>query len=117
MIGYHVRRLFATTVVGLSEGPVSMKLSRHWKPIGKFFSAKNIAGTFTAVAAGTSVAFLLWFLFPLIVPCEQILNAYVRRSLPPHTVAMALTFCTAILAIIIIDVVVRIWRSLRLGLI
>jgi hypothetical protein len=90
---------------------------RRWTTLRKFVSTENIAGWLTAVAAGTTVAFLLRFFFPLLVPDEEILRAYVRRSLPPHAVAMALTFCIAILAIIIADVVARIWRSLRLGLI
>ena len=94
-----------------------MTFLHRWKPLGKFVSAENIAGWLTAVAAGTLIAFLLRFLYPLVVPDEQILGACVRRSLPLHAVAMALSICTAIIGVIILTAVARIWRSLRLGLI
>lgn len=88
-----------------------------WKPSGKFISVEKIAGCLTAIAAGTTLAFLLQFLFPLIIPDEQVLKAYVEQSVPVHTLAMAITVGIAIIAIIILVALARIWRSLRLGLI
>lgn len=88
-----------------------------WKPFSKFISVEKTAGWLAAIAAGTTLAFLLRFLFPLIIPGEEILKAYVKQSLPVHTLAMAITVGIAVGAIIALIVRVRIWRSLRLGLI
>ena len=89
----------------------------RWNPSSKFASIENAARWLTAVVAGTALAFLLWFLFPLAVPDEQILQAYIKQSLPPHAIAMAFIIGIAVIAAIILTLRVRIWQSLQLGLI
>src|SRR6266436_2056860 len=88
----------------------------NWKPSSKFISVESTPGLLTAIAAGTTLAFLLRFLFPLVIPDEQVLKTYVKQSLPVHTLAMAVTVGIAIIAIIALTVLVRVWHSLRLGL-
>ena len=87
-----------------------------WKPSKKFISVEKTARLLTAIAAGTMLAFLLRLLFPLIIPDEQVLKAYVKQSLPVHTLAMAVTVGIAVIAVIVFTVLIRIWHSLRLGL-
>jgi hypothetical protein len=89
----------------------------RWKPSSKFVSAENATRWLLAVAAGTALAFLLLFLFPLVVPDEQILQGYIKQSLPLHAFAMAVVIGIAVIAVVILTVRIRIWRSLQLGLI
>jgi hypothetical protein len=67
------------------------------------------------VIVGTATAFILLFLFPLIRPDEDILQAYTKQSLPTHAIAMSLVVGIALLAMLAYGVP-KLWRSLRLGL-
>ena len=85
-----------------------------WKSLSKFASAEKAARGLTELVAGTMLAFLLLFLFPLVVPDPQILRAYINHSLPAHTLAMAVTVLLAVVAVTICSAALRIWRSPRL---
>jgi hypothetical protein len=70
-----------------------------------------------AVIAGTAIAFLLCLFFPLVKSDKEILKTYVKESMPLHTVAMTIVLGVSLLAILVFTVSVRLWRSLKLGLI
>jgi hypothetical protein len=86
-------------------------------PLSKLVSARRAARGLAALVAGTSLAFLLLFLFPLAIPKLQVLTAYTTHALPLHAVAMIVTIAIAGIAIIILTAALKIWRSLRIGLV
>lgn len=86
------------------------------KSLRKFVSIQKAARGLTALVVGTALAFLLLFLFPLARHNLQILTGYITQALPLHAGAMATTIAIGLVAIIILTAALRIWHSLRLGL-
>lgn len=86
-----------------------------WKGFSSLLTAKRAIAGSTTILLGTSLAFILTLLFPLLKPNEELLKTYAKNSLPIHAKAMGIVVGIALVAILV-SVVEKLWRSLRLGL-
>src|SRR5258708_31174013 len=93
-----------------------MKLIR-WQWPSSLVSAQAAVRGCVAVLTGTVVAFVVSLVFPLFKPDQELLKGYIKQHLPLHTVAMAIAVGASLLLVAVLTVAVRIWRSMRLGLV
>src|SRR6266571_1338969 len=89
----------------------------RWQLPSSLVSARAAVRGCVAVLTGTVVAFVVSLVFPVFKPDQEILKSYIKQYLPLHTVAMAIVVGVSLLLVAVLTVVVRIWRSMRLGLV
>jgi hypothetical protein len=77
----------------------------------------NAIRVLSVIAAGTFIAYLISLLYTFIKTSKHVFESYLNAPLPLPTAAQAIAVLVSVLAIGILKLGTKIWRSLKLGLV